>query len=201
MKVALVSLTTVILSNMLAIPAISSERKLQCPNPFPKTYKSPKNTRYIRIPNLGIAIKAQADERLVYIKKERRFTVMTPPEYKSYQCSLRKGLSYLSFYPYKHSLSYKVIKNPKRLSIEKALEESEKLDGDYAEYSTGGVGYQKVRFNGTDFITTPTIQDDPVRAWFIPRARPDIVVLYSRFCDCGDNYKDLLNHLKRIKSI
>jgi hypothetical protein len=123
---------------------------------------------------------------------------MTPPEYRSYQCSLAKGLSYQEFYPYPYSLSYKAIKNPKRLPMEKALEESEKNDGDFAGYSTGGPGYQKMRVGETDFITQTR---DPERAWFVPRSQPGIVVAYAHACGCGSEHQDLVEHLKLIKPL
>jgi hypothetical protein len=198
-KIALISLTCAFFSNTLAVTAISkTDQASQCPVAFPKTYQSPKRNKYIKIPALGIAVKASVDSRLVYIKDEGRYTVMSPPEYKSYVCSVEKGLSYREFYPYNSYLSYKAIKNPKKLPLEKALEES---DSKYSEYSAESKSYGKIKLNGIDFITSPIDQGDPVQAWFIPKKRPDIIVMYSHLCNCGSDYKDLIDHLKQIKSV
>jgi hypothetical protein len=166
----------------------------QCPNPFPSTYKSSKKTKYANIPALGIAVKTSVSDRLVYIKSEQRFTFMTPPEYRSYQCSLNKKVDYTSFYPYLYKLNYRVIKNPKKQSLEKTLKEFYK-DTIFIEK----LGQTKI--NGIDFLTTPVDQGDPTTGWFIPNAKPDIVVEYTMFCDCGRDYKDLLDDLKNIKNI
>ncbi len=166
----------------------------QCPNPFPSTYESSKKTKYVNIPDLGIAVKTSVSDRLVYIKSEARFTFMTPPEYKSYQCSLNKKVDYTSFYPYLYQLNYRVIKNPKKQSLEKILKEFYK-DTIFIEK----LGQTKI--NGIEFLTTPVDQGDPTTGWFIPNTKPDIVVEYTMFCDCGRDYKDLIDNLKNIKNI
>jgi hypothetical protein len=166
----------------------------QCPNPFPSNYESSKKTKYVNIPALGVAVKTSVSDRLVYIKNEQRFTFMTPPEYRSYQCSLNKKVDYTSFYPYLYKLSYRVIKNPKKQSLEKALKEFYK-DTIFIEK----LGQTKI--NGIEFLTTPVDQGDPTTGWFIPNAKPDIVVEYTMFCDCGRDHKDLLDDLKNIKNI
>jgi hypothetical protein len=204
-KVAAVSLVTLVFSNTMVTRATSTTAQAgaaipasQCPNPFPTTYKWLPKTKYIKIPALCIAVKAGADARLVYLSPEKRYTLMTPPEYQSYQCSLEKGLSYQKFYPYPYSLSYKAIENPKRLPMEKALTESAKADGDFAGYSAGETAYQKIRIGKTDFITHSSDQE---RAWFVPRSKPGIVVAYSHLCGCGSEHQDLVEQLKRIKPI
>jgi hypothetical protein len=165
----------------------------QCPSPFPSTYKSSKKTKYVDIPDLGIAVKTSVSDRLVYIKSEARFTFMTPPEYKSYQCSRTKKVSYTSFYPYGYHLAYEVIENPTRQPLAMVLKEKYK-----AEINVDLLG--KVKINNIEFLTTPKAQGDPVSAWFIPKSKPGIVVQYSSYCDCGAEYSDLIGDLNGIKN-
>jgi hypothetical protein len=166
----------------------------QCPNPFPDTYKSSKKTKYVNIPDLGIAVKTSVSNRLVYIKSEARFTFMTPPEYKSYQCSRLKKVPHTSFYPYIYHLSYEVIENPTKQPLPVLLKEKYK-----AEININSI--EKVKINNIEFLTTPKTQGDPVTAWFIPKSKPSIVVQYSSHCDCGAEYSDLVNDLSNIKSL
>lgn len=166
----------------------------QCPNPFPSNYNQPATKKNVKIADLGIVVRVPVDQRLVYLKKERRFTFMTPPEYTSYQCSITKKKDYDSFYPYPHQLNYKVIKNPKKQSLEEILKESYK-DTIFIDK----LGQTEI--NGIKFLTTPIDQGDPTTGWFIPKARPDIVVEYTVFCDCGREYKDLIDDLNNIKNI
>jgi hypothetical protein len=201
-RLALVVFFTVILSNSLAMTAIAKTIPgSQCPSSSPKTYTPPKKTKYISNPQLGISVKSPIDHRWVYVSSEKRFEIMDPPQYKSYACKVKAGSSSpLETDLSARSLSYfKVIKNPKRLPLKQALEESEKSNGDYAEYSTGGKDYAKLRVNGTDFITTSVEQGDPMRAWFIPKSRPNIVILYAQYCDCGAKYESLVKDLERIR--
>jgi hypothetical protein len=166
----------------------------QCPNPFPSTYKSSKKTKYVNIPALGIAAKTSVSDRLVYIKSEARFTFMTPPEYKSYQCSRVKRVPYTSFYPYGYNLSYEVIENPTRQPLSVVIKEKYK-----SEINIDSL--EKVNINNIDFLTTPRTQGDPVNAWFIPKAKPNIIVQYSSYCDCGAEYSNLIDDLNGIKDL
>jgi hypothetical protein len=194
-KVITALLASCLSPNVLTSAAVGKTNQAsQCSNPFPSTYKSSKKTKYVNIPALGIAVKTSVSDRLVYIKSEQRFTFMTPPEYRSYQCSLNKKVDYTSFYPYLYKLNYRVIKNPKKQSLEKTLKEFYK-DTIFIEK----LGQTKI--NGIEFLTTPVDQGDPTTGWFIPNTKPDIVVEYTMFCDCGRDYKDLLDDLKNIKNI
>jgi hypothetical protein len=166
----------------------------QCPNPFPSTYKSSKKSKYVNVPALGVAVKTSVSDRLVYIRSEARFTFMTPPEYKSYQCSRVKRIPYTSFYPYGYHLSYEVIKNPTRQPLSIVLKEKYKT-----EINVNSL--EKVRINNIEFLTTPKTQGDPVNAWFIPKAKPNIVVQYSSYCDCGAEYSNLIEDLNGIKDL
>ncbi len=166
----------------------------QCPNPFPSTYKSFKKTKYINMPALGIAVKTALSDRLVYIKSEARFTFMTPPEYKSYQCSRVKKIPYTSFYPYGYHLSYEIIENPTKQPLLTVLKEKYKAGINIDSL-------EKVKINNIDFLTTPKNQGDPVNAWFTPKEKPDIVVQYSSYCDCGAEYSDLIDDLNGIKNL
>ncbi len=188
-------IATTLTGSAFAQQAVSNPVKTpQCPNPFPKTYKSSSKTKYVKIPDLGISIQVSEDSRLVYIKKEKKFTFMTPPEYKSYQCSLANKVDYYSFYPYPHYYGYTVIKNPKKQPLSAILKETYK-----DTISIESLG--KLKINNIDFLTTPIDQGDPVTGWFIPKSKPDIVVEYSNFCDCGSEYSDLKNDLGSIKNI
>jgi hypothetical protein len=194
-KIAAALLAAFFIFNGSMQQAVSKPTGLsQCPNPFPSNYESSKKTKYVNIPALGVAVKTSVSDRLVYIKNEQRFTFMTPPEYRSYQCSLNKKVDYTSFYPYLYKLSYRVIRNPKGQSLEKTLKEFYK-DTIFIEK----LGQTKI--NGIEFLTTPADQGDPTTGWFIPNAKPDIVVEYTMFCDCGRDYKDLLDDLKNIKNM
>jgi hypothetical protein len=174
--------------------ASQSTQTSQCPNPFPESYKSPKTKKDVKIADLGIVVRVSTDQRLVYIKNEQRFTFMTPPEYKSYRCSLAKKVDYTSFYPYLHQLTYRIIKNPNRQPLAKILK-------DFYKDTIFIDKLGQAKLNGIEFLTTPIDQGDPTTGWFIPKARPDIVVEYTVFCDCGGEYKDLIDDLSNIKNI
>jgi hypothetical protein len=166
----------------------------QCPNPFPSNYRSSKKTKYVSIPALGIAVKTSVSDRLVYIKSEARFTFMTPPEYKSYQCSGARRIPYTSSYPYGYHLSYEIIENPMKQSLPTVLKEKYK-----DEINIDSL--EKVKINDIKFLTTPRTQGDPVNAWFIPKSKPNVVVQYSSYCDCGAEYSNLIDDLKGIKDL
>lgn len=190
-----IALVTILTTNGLMRPAASKPAQVQeCPNPFPSTYKRPKAIKSVKIADLGIIVQVPADERLVNIKSEKRFTFMTPPEYKSYQCSLDKKVDYTSFYPYLYQLNYRMIKNPKKQALAKVLKDFYK-DSIFIE------NLGKAKINGIDFLTTPVDQGDPTTGWFIPKLKPDLVVEYTVFCDCGREYKDLIDDLGKIKNI
>lgn len=194
-NVLAVSLATILTGNVFVQQAVSeSTQTPQCPNPFPSTYKSSSKTKYVKIPDLGISVRVPEDHRLVYINKEKKFTFMTPPEYKSYQCSLVNKVDYSSFYrqPYYHG--YTVIENPRKQSLSTILKETYK-----DTILTEKLG--KLRLNNIDFLTTPVDQGDPTTGWFTPKAKPGIVVKYSIFCDCGSEYSNLTNDLSGIKNI
>lgn len=166
----------------------------QCSNPFPSTYKPSSRTKYVKVEGLGVAIRVPEDHRLVYIRNEKKFTFMTPPEYKSYQCSLVNKVHYSSFYRNPRYYGYTVIENPKRQPLSTVVKESYKN-------TTSIENFGKLRLNNIDFLTTPTDQGDPTVGWFIPKSKPGIVVKYSVFCDCGSDYNDLTNDLSDIKNI
>jgi hypothetical protein len=190
-----IALTTIPISNMFAHQAISKPSQIpQCPNPFPSTYKSSSKTKYVKIPELGVSIRVPEDHRLIYIKKEKRFTFMAPPEYKSYQCSLANKVDYSSFYRQPYYYGYTVIENPKKQSLSTILKETYK-----DTISIEKLG--KLRLNNIDFLTTPIDQGDPTTGWFTPKSKPGIIVKYSVFCDCGSTYSDLTNDLSDIKNI
>jgi hypothetical protein len=194
-KIAGVLLATLLTCNVSIQQAASKPNPdSQCPNPFPSTYKSSAKTKYVKIPDLGVAIRVPEDHRLVYIKNEKKFTFMTPPEYKSYQCSLVNKVHYSSFYRNPHYHGYTVIENPKRQALSTVVKETYK---DTASIENFG----KLRLNNIDFLTTPVDQGDPTTGWFVPKTKPGIVVKYSVFCDCGSDYNDLTNDLSDIKNI
>ncbi len=194
-KIVSVLLLAIVLPAINASEANSRPRKsIGCPNPFPSTYKAPRKTKYVKIVDLGISVRVSVDSYLIYIKDEQRFTFMTPPEYKSYQCSLRKKIKYTSSYPYPYSLSYTIINNPNRLPLPEILKETYKDD-----ISVDKLG--KLRINNIDFLTTPSDQGDPSSAWFTPKSKPEIVVKYGVFCDCGATYNDLKDDLSNIKDL
>ena len=118
-RTVLIGLAAVI--NLGAFPLIAISETSQgqlCPNPFPKNYKSPRKTKYIKVPELDIAVKVPIDQRLVMLDLGKRFAFMTPPEYKSYQCSLSKKDAY--GLPAK---TYLKIDNPKKLPLTTAVSE------------------------------------------------------------------------------
>lgn len=172
----------------------TSSKKSQCPNPFPNNYKSSQKTKFVNIPDLGISVKTSVSDQLVYIKDEARFTFMTPPEYKSYQCSRAKKIPYTSFYPYGYRLSYEVIKNPTRQPLSIVLKKKYKTEINIDSL-------EKIRINNIEFLTTPKSQGDPVNAWFTLKVKPNIVVQYSSYCDCGAEYSNLIDDLNGIKSL
>lgn len=190
-----IALTTISTSNVFLEKAASkSVQTPQCPNPFPSTYKYSSKTKYVKIPDLGISVRVPEDNRLVYIKKEGKFTFMTPPEYKSYQCSLDNKIDYTSFYQNPRYYGYTVIKNPKKQPLLTILKETYK-----DTISIERLG--KLRLNRIDFLTTPVDQGDPTTGWFTPKTKPEIVVKYSVFCDCGSDYSNLTDDLSDIKNI
>lgn len=182
-----------------------SAQASQCQNPFPSTYKPSAKMKYVNIPDLGITVRVPVDHRLVHIKNEQRYTFMTPPEYKSYQCSLTKRIDYRSFYPYPYQLSYTAIKKLKKQPLSRVLEE--KYKGEIFADESGKLQFNSVdklgetKINNIDFLTTPVNRGDPSKAWFTPRNKTDIVVEYSLFCDCGREYQDVINDLKNIKNL
>jgi hypothetical protein len=190
-----VALATILTGNVFVGQAASkSTQTPQCPNPFPNTYKSSSKTKYVKIPDLGISVRVPEDHRLVYIKKEKKFTFMAPPEYKSYQCSLANKIDYSSFYRHPYYHGYTVIENPKKKSLSTILKETYK-----ETISIEKLG--KLRLNNIDFLTTPVDQGDPTTGWFTPKAKPEIIVKYSVFCDCGSEYSNLTNDLSGVKNI
>ena len=196
-KIIVTSLAALISFNELTPKAIGKPNsKLECPNAFPDDYKSPEKTKSVKIPELGITVQVPTDRRLVYIKRQQRFTFMTPPEYKSYQCSVAKNIKdYKLFYPsIYYELSYTVIKNPKREPILKRLKEVDKYS--YLDART------QLRLNNIDFVTTAADRSDPVMAWFIPKMKPDLIVVY-RFMnhDLARKYDDFKSDLSKIENI
>ncbi len=194
-KIFSIALVSALTGNSFIEQAVSkSAQEPQCPNPFPNTYKSSLKTKYVKIPDLGVSIRVPQDHRLVYIAKEKKFTFMTPPEYKSYRCSLAKNVHYSSFYRQPYSYGYTIINNPKRQELSAMLSETYK-----DTISIEKLG--KLRLNNINFLTTPIDQGDPTTGWFIPKTKPGIIVEYSVFCDCGSTYSDLTNDLSDIKNI
>lgn len=194
-KIATTSLAAFLTLNGSVQQALSEQNPaFQCPNPFPSTYKPSPRTKYVKVVDLGVAIRVPADHRLVYIKNEKKFTFMTPPEYKSYQCSLANKVNYSSFYRNPRYYGYTIIENPKRQSLSTVVKETYK-----DTISIENLG--KLRLNNIDFLTTPIDQGDPTVGWFVPKSKPGIVVKYSVFCDCGSDYSDLTNDLSDIKNI
>jgi hypothetical protein len=194
-SVLTVALTTILAGSIFTQQALSKPAQTpQCPNPFPNTYKSSSKTKYVKISDLGISVRVPEDHRLIYIIKEKKFTFMTPPEYKSYQCSLANKIDYSSFYRHPYYHGYTVIENPKKQSLPTILKETYK-----DTISTERLG--KLRLNNIDFLTTPSDQGDPATSWFTPKTKPEIIVKYSIFCDCGSQYSDLTNDLSGIKNI
>lgn len=190
-----ITLAITLVASMFTESAVSKPSKQpECPNPFPSTYKQPKASKSVKIINLGIIVQVPVDQRLVNIKNEKKITFMTPSEYKSYQCSLINKVHYASFYPHPSELSYTTINNPKKQTLAKALKDFYK-----DEIFIEKLG--KSRINGIDFLTTPVDQGDPTTAWFVPKSKPDLIVEYKVFCDCGRNYKDLIDDLNKIKNI
>jgi hypothetical protein len=194
-KVISILLIAIVLPGLTAFEAGSkSIKNVRCSNPFPSNYKSPRKTKNVKIVDLGISVRVPVDNYLVNIKDEQRFTFMTPPEYKSYQCSLLKKVKYTSVYPYSYQLSYTVIDNPNKMPLSVILKETYKDD-----ISIEKLG--KLRINDIDFMTTPSDQGDPSSAWFIPKLKPGIVVGYRFFCDCGRDYNNLKDDLGNIKNL
>jgi hypothetical protein len=138
-------------------------------------------------------VKVPKDHRLVYIRQEKRYTFMSPPEYDSYQCSLKKKVDYTSFYPFPYEMSYKIIDNSREQSLPEVL----KTKITYIQTENFG----QLRINDIDFLTTPKDQEDPVAAWFIPKGKPNIIIQYSRYCDCGVSYNDLVSEVDDIENI
>lgn len=189
-KIALLALTTVVFSNVLTTSVVAKfSRVKQCSNPYPKSYRPPKSTKYIQIAELGITINSPSDHRLVKNDEVGGFEIMSLPQYKNHQCLLSGGKDYPGTSRVGYA-NFRAIKNPNKLPMLKFLEKQ----GDTTRYA-------RQKINGIDFLTTPVDQGDPLRAWFVPKDRPDIVVSYSSFCDCDTDYKDLLNVLKRVRNI
>jgi hypothetical protein len=182
-----------LLSGSIPPPSIPPSTQVKCPEPFPSSYQPPAAFKDVQIKQLGIIISVPQDRRLVYIKKEKNHTFMTPPQYESYQCSLRNGVDYTAFYPYMFYYGYTSLANPKRLPLKTFVRNVAK---EVPASSLNGV-----TLNGINFITTPANQADFATAWFIPRNRNDIVVQYSSFCDCVRSYGSVINDLSNIKNL
>jgi hypothetical protein len=194
-KIVCMVIAFIALPNLFATKAISeTKQKAICPNPFPSNYKSPAKTKYVNIAELGISVRTPVDHRLVYISKEKKYTFMAPPEYKSYQCSVAKKVDYNSFYRYPRYLGYTIIDNSKKLPLDEVVKG---LDKDVRSSEN----YGRIRLNNIDFLTTPINQGDPTTGWFVPKTKLNIIVRYSSFCDCGSDYQDLTNDLSDIKNM
>ena len=108
--------------------------------------------------------------------------------------SFSLNVNYVSpFYPFIHEISYRIIDNSKEQSLSKVFKIRDKY------ISTKNV--EKLNINDINFLATPQDRDDPVAAWFIPRRKPNIIIEYSRYCDCGVNYSDLVSELDNIENM
>jgi hypothetical protein len=200
-KIVIASLSALISFNNLTATAMGSPNpRTECPNPFPSDYKAPTETKSVKIPQLGITVRVPEDNRLVYVnvEKVKRFTFMTPLEYKSYQCSIAKKIDYLSFYPsIYYVLSYEIIRNPQKKPLFKFVKENL-----YKGFEGSVDNFEQLKINNIEFLTTPKSQFDPVNAWFIPKSKPDIVVQYTYMCEaCNGGFNGLKEDLSDIRNI
>jgi hypothetical protein len=200
-KIVIASLSALISFNNLTPTAMGSPiPRTECPNPFPSDYKVPTKTKSVKIPQLGITVRVPEDNRLVYVnvEKVKRFTFMSPPEYKSYQCSIAKKINYRSFYPdMYYEPSYEIIRNPKKKPLFEFVKENI-----YEGFEAPVENLERLRINNIEFLTTPKDQYNPVKAWFIPKAKPDIIIEYTYMTESFDGgFNGLKEDLNQIKNI
>jgi hypothetical protein len=200
-KIVIASLSALISFNNLTPTAMGSPNpRTECPNPFPSDYKAPTKTKFVKIPQLGITVRVPEDNRLVYVnvEKVKRFTFMSPPEYKSYQCSIVKKINYRSFYPdMYYLLSYGIIRNPKKKPLFEFVKEKY-----YRGFEAQVEDLKRLRINNIEFLTTPEYQYNPVKAWFIPKAKPDIIIEYTYMTESFDGgFNGLKEDLNQIINI
>jgi hypothetical protein len=193
---ASVAFITMFLLNALVLETVADAgSRKECPDPFPKTYKAPIGKKYTRIRALGIKVRVPTDHQLVYVKGDGDiFRFMSPPEYKSYKCSLAKNIKYTEFYSYPSVRAYSAINNPQKLPLSVVLRKTFKDTINLKELG-------RFKINGIDFLTTRTDVGDPASAWFVSKSRPDKVIQYSFECDCSREFEDLKKDLSNVENL